>query len=408
MVVLATMAFAYQVSQLPANPWKGMAPPPAGHERWEGRVVTYESAKRLLVMDVDSTWNDRGDEHFFGRADRRELILPRSVLLRWTDRGRRAVSGSDLVGGREIAVIYRRIESEVGDATEIMLYSPGSPVPSRSGVRTPVARPGALGAIIDSDGVSSETVTLPIIYPVLGGTRLADTFLASRGGGTRRHHGQDLMAPKLTPLVAAFDGTVSLRSSPRHYWLTISAEDGWQAVYMHINNDSPGTDNAMGGERFAFAPGIKDGSTVRAGEMVGWVGDSGNAEGTGPHLHFELHTPEGHVVNSVFSLEAANQLTVPVPRQATTKFVRKSGQTRLDGVVHKYDKERDVLVVVMATLESDSGAGASLLPDLKYIKGAAKALGRAEFPVGAWVVTVGTDLGKGEAFEAASLEIVGS
>lgn len=404
MVVLPTLVLAYQVSQLPPNPWKGFPTPPVGHERWEGKVVSYESPKRLLILDVESVWNDSGDERFYGRADRREVVLPSSVVLRWTDRTRRPASGSDLLAGMDVAIVYDR--NGAGEAIEVLLAGPASATPSRAGMRTPVARPGAGSASIASDGVSSEVVTLPIIYPVLGGTRLIDTFLASRGGGSRRHHGQDLMAPKMTPLVATFDGTVSLRANPSHYWLTLTAEDGWQAVYMHINNDSPGTDNARGGERFAFAPGIKNGATVRAGEMIGWVGDSGNAEGTGPHLHFELHTPEGNVVNAVYSLEAADMLSAPTPRQAPATIARRSGQTRLDGTVYKYDKERDVLVVVMATLEDDTGARAVLRPDLKYIKGAAKAFGKDSFDAGAWVVAIGADLGEGEALEAASLQLV--
>ncbi|MGE0002474.1 MAG: M23 family metallopeptidase [Fimbriimonadaceae bacterium] len=403
MVVLPTLVLAYQVSQLPPNPWKGFPAPPVGHERWEGKVVSYESPKRLLILDVESVWNDRGDERFYGKADRRELLLPASVSLRWSDRTRRPASGKDLVFGKDVAVVYRG--NGTGEAVEVLIASPTMTAPSRSGARSPVARPGAAVASIAADKVSSEIVTLPIIYPVLGGTKLVDTFLASRGGGSRRHHGQDLMAPKMTPLVATFDGTISLRSNPSHYWLTLTGEDGWEAVYMHINNDLPGTDNGRGGGRFAFAPGIRDGAAVRAGEMLGWVGDSGNAEGTGPHLHFELHTPEGHVVNAVYSLEAADMVEAPVPRQAATSLVRRSGQTRLDGTVHRYDKERDVLVVVVATLEDDTGARASLKPDLKYIKDASKTLGKAEFPAGAWVVAVGLDLGEGKAFEPSALHV---
>lgn len=382
-----------------------MAPPPADHERWEGRVVSYAAPQRLLVLDVDSVWNERGDERFYGKPDRREVTLPSTVQLRWLDRTRRPASGSDLVAGKEIAVVWSLTGLGGGAAKEVVIANPPSVTPSRSGTRAPIARPGAANATIDSDGVTSEVVTLPIIYPVLGGTRLADTFLASRGGGSRRHHGQDLMAPKMTPLVAAFDGTVWLRSNPSHYWLTITDDEGWKAVYMHMNNDTPGTDDGRGGERFAFAPGIKNGCFVRAGEMVGWVGDSGNAEGTGSHLHFEIHTPEGNVLNAIHSLEAANQIIAPVPRQAPTTLTRRSGQVRIDGTVSKYDKERDVLVVVLATIESDTGAKARLQPDLKYIKDASRAFGKADFPVGSWVVAIGADLGEGKAFEPASLEL---
>jgi hypothetical protein len=83
---------------------------------------------------------------------------------------------------------------------------------------------------------------------------------------------------------------------------------------MHMNNDTPGTDNGRGSASWAFAPGIKVGAKVYAGQWLGWLGDSGNAEASSPHTHFELRKGDawsGTVYNAYPSLRAALKLTRP-------------------------------------------------------------------------------------------------
>ena len=144
-----------------------------------------------------------------------------------------------------------------------------------------------------------------LTFPVDGRVSFSDTFGAPRSNG-RTHQGTDLMGAKMTPLVAAADGTVtSLRhddSGLSGNSLTITDDDGWRYVYIHLNNDTPGTDD--GANRFdqAFAPGLRRGDEVAAGDLVGYMGDSGNAENAGSHLHFELHRPDGTAINPYPSL----------------------------------------------------------------------------------------------------------
>ncbi len=70
---------------------------------------------------------------------------------------------------------------------------------------------------------------------------------------------------------------------------------GWQVTtatatsHIHLNNDTPGTDDGQGGFQYAFAPGLTSGQHVEQGQFIAYVGDSGNAENTSPHLHFEIH-----------------------------------------------------------------------------------------------------------------------
>jgi murein DD-endopeptidase MepM/ murein hydrolase activator NlpD len=112
----------------------------------------------------------------------------------------------------------------------------------------------------------------------------------ARSGG-RSHRGTDIMAEKHSAVVAVADGFITkIDSSPRSgYYVRITHQDGWQTWYMHLNNDTPGTDDGKGGPEGAFPADLEVGMFAPAGTLVGFVGDSGNAEGGSSHTHFELH-----------------------------------------------------------------------------------------------------------------------
>ena len=177
---------------------------------------------------------------------------------------------------------------------------------------------------VDTSGTvyATDKVVVPLIFPVIGATSFSETFLACRSGCTRKHMGADLMGAKMSPLVAACDGTVvSLKRETgvgQGNYLAIACDHGpaagWSAVYIHINNDTPGTDDGKGTAANAFPSGIAPGVRVMAGQLVAWRGDSGDAESTGPHLHVELRKGSGWggtVYSAFVSLNAARRLTVP-------------------------------------------------------------------------------------------------
>ncbi len=149
-------------------------------------------------------------------------------------------------------------------------------------------------------------VDYQLVFPVGGPVSLSDTFYAARSNGD--HHAQDLMAPKMTPVLAAASGTVHYVNWSRNpdelnahrcCTITIRHDDGWESWYIHLNNDTPGTDD---GQAWGIVEGIVPGTRVEAGQQIGWVGDSGNAENTSPHLHFELFDAGGVIVNPYNSL----------------------------------------------------------------------------------------------------------
>ncbi|HWS47888.1 MAG TPA: M23 family metallopeptidase, partial [Acidimicrobiia bacterium] len=128
-------------------------------------------------------------------------------------------------------------------------------------------------------------------------------------GGVRHHPGNDLMGAKLDHLVAANDGTITFvrgdSSGHSGNMLILTGTDGWKYWYLHINNDTPGTDDGMNPAQWRFAPGIALGVTVKRGQFIAYMGDSGEAETTAPHLHFELHRPDDTFIDPYTSLRLA-------------------------------------------------------------------------------------------------------
>ena len=154
-----------------------------------------------------------------------------------------------------------------------------------------------------------ERLVRPIAFPVLGSVQYANGWNDCRDDCTRRHAGTDVIGVRMQPLLAATDGTVTRvrydNVGTAGSVITITGNDGWYYNYFHLNNDTPGTDDGAAGPEWQVAPPLTVGSRVRAGQLIGYMGDSGNAEGSVPHVHFEIRRPDGTPVNPYHSLVAA-------------------------------------------------------------------------------------------------------
>lgn len=173
------------------------------------------------------------------------------------------------------------------------------------GLLTACALPGS-GA-----GTSPRPRVMKIVFPLaIDSVRFTSGFGDGRDGG-RSHKGQDMFCPRWTPVLAATSGTVDWISTKRPpkekgYSLLLRGDDGNLYFYTHLNNDHPGTHDDAGEPRYAYAPGLKNGDRVAAGDVIAYVGDSGNAAKWGPHLHFEIHIGKwGNAIDPAPSLRAA-------------------------------------------------------------------------------------------------------
>jgi hypothetical protein len=189
---------------------------------------------------------------------------------------------------------------------------------------------------LPSTNVSAQVVAnRAIVFPVLGGgpNNYTDTFAAPRSGG-RTHEGIDIFGKKMQPLIAAVDGTISFVPYPEPsygYAVTIRDSENWSYHYIHLNNDSPGTDDGKGDGINAYAPDMASGNRVVKGQLIGFLGDSGNAETTPPHLHFEIRDPSGAPINPFESLKTAQFMSNPVIHPELPQEVLPYGNTFTGG-----------------------------------------------------------------------------
>jgi hypothetical protein len=151
-----------------------------------------------------------------------------------------------------------------------------------------------------------------LIFPVLGRASFVDDFGDPRPQGP--HQGIDIVAPRKALALAAEAGKVKFWSASG-CMLYLFGASGTKYMYVHLNNDlTRGNDNrgkCVPGT--AYARGLKDGAKVAAGQPVGFVGDSGDADGIHPHLHFEVHPGGGAAINPYPYLRAAQRLLFAAP-----------------------------------------------------------------------------------------------
>ncbi|MFT4773843.1 MAG: peptidoglycan hydrolase-like protein with peptidoglycan-binding domain [Ilumatobacter sp.] len=138
-------------------------------------------------------------------------------------------------------------------------------------------------------------------FPIQGQCWYGNTWHAPRGNG-RLHEGVDVIAAEGKLLYAVVDGTITKQywdkpGATAGYGLRVAQNDGTYFTYLHMSG---------------FAPGIEVGTKVKAGDVVGFVGNTGSS--ATPHLHFEIHPSGGAAVNPYPYLKAIDDCGNTTPQ----------------------------------------------------------------------------------------------
>ncbi|MGO2136882.1 M23 family metallopeptidase [Marinobacter sp.] len=248
----------------------GLLESPLG-QQWVGAVAR-ASEQPLRVGDQYRTSeafkDDQVEAHVY------ELALERGEKLVWQ------LSRLDTSGSRLYASLERHESDGQGRSTVERLNADGV-------IKSWVApQPGTYRIVLQPELFARVEYSLAIAYggslpfPVEAASQrnIGSSFGASRDGGAREHHGVDIFAKRGTPVRAVIDGRVRTGTGGiggNHVWLSGGMLGIGSARYYYAHLDS-------------FA--IETGDAVTKGEILGYVGNTGNAITTPPHLHFGIYS----------------------------------------------------------------------------------------------------------------------
>lgn len=174
---------------------------------------------------------------------------------------------------------------------------------------------------LDDDPIKKFSV--PVLFRVSAATLRPD-FGEPRGGGTRSHEGQDMLAPKGTPIVSPTEAIVTStgdgESSGKYVYTAIAGGESFR--YMHLDTIA-----------------VKRGDKLKAGSLIGTVGDTGNAPDGVYHLHFELHDEDNKPVD-------------PFPRLGED-FTFKDKISFLDGIFRKIKNDQEYAKLLTTTFSKE-------------------------------------------------------
>jgi uncharacterized membrane protein len=222
-------------------------------------------------------------------------VWPMKTLLRW--RTKKAVPNPrdagriEVISYVECALVVAVVLAAVGMARGYGMASPvptGAPVTSAGGASVapanaaiddstgfPAVQPSGVETVTDEDlALLAREIAMPLdgVDPAT----LRSNFDERRGGGTRQHQALDIMAARRTPVKSAAKGRVlKLFTSAAGGLMIYAADSSERFILMYAHLDG-------------YASGLRDGAPIARGQVIGYVGSTGNATASAPHLHFAV------------------------------------------------------------------------------------------------------------------------
>jgi murein DD-endopeptidase MepM/ murein hydrolase activator NlpD len=175
----------------------------------------------------------------------------------------------------EIQIGYAEANAQASEAAPLP-QAPSLPTTTNASPKEPKSN-GIPPILSKPQTVTPKQNPQGYVFPVYGESSYSDTYGGFRGdvsGGW--HHGDDIFAALGTPILAVAHGTVfSVGWNKIGGWrLWLRDDKGWEYYYAHLS---------------AYTPLAVNGAVVNAGDVLGFVGNTGDAQGTPYHLHFEVH-----------------------------------------------------------------------------------------------------------------------
>jgi len=188
----------------------------------------------------------------------------------------------DIRQGDTIEVLYETVETQDGEVVDTgnVLYA----AVTNRGKEIPMARFEMKSGKIDYFDPKGRSIRKQLMKTPVDGARISSGYGMRRHpvlGYNKMHKGMDFAAPTGTPIYAAGDGVVekASRFSSFGNYIRIRHNGSLKTAYAHLNG---------------YAKGVRAGTRVEQGQVIGYVGSTGRS--TGPHLHYEVHL-DGRQVN---------------------------------------------------------------------------------------------------------------